>query len=151
VDIDAGKAVVQRRWSTVPCGNPVSMAIDVGNARLFSGCRSGVMAVSDLRAGRVVTTVPIGMGVDGTGYDPGSHDVFTSNADGTLTVIHQDSADRYRVLQTLMTPVGSRNLGVDPLRHRVYVASAMFGPAPAGGRGRGPVLPNSFALLEIGK
>ena len=151
VDIDAARAVVQRRWPTAPCGNPVSMAIDVANARLFSGCRSGVMAVSDLRTGKVITTVPIGMGVDGTGYDPGSHDVFTSNADGTLTVIHQDSPDKYHVLQTLMTPVGSRNLGVDPLRHRVYVASAMFGPAPAGGRGRGPVLPGSFALLEIGK
>ncbi len=69
------------------------MAIDTAHHRLFSGCRSGVMAISDYQSGKVVATVPIGAGVDGAGYDPASGDAFASNADGTFTVIHQDSPD----------------------------------------------------------
>jgi len=148
VQIDTKKATVDRRWSTAPCKNPVAMAIDTAHHRLFSGCRSGVMAISDYQAGKLVTTVPIGKGVDGAGYDPGSGDAFASNADGTLTVIHQDSPDAYHVAQTIETPQGSRNMGVDPTNHRVFVVSAKFGPTPPGGR-RGPVLPGSFALMVI--
>jgi DNA-binding beta-propeller fold protein YncE len=148
VEIDAKTATVARRWSTAPCKQPVAMAIDTAHHRLFSGCRSGVMAVSDYRDGKVVATVPIGTGVDGAGFDAASGDVFASNADGTLTVIHQDSADRYRVIETVQTPQGSRNMGLDPTNHRVYLVSAKFGPVPAGGR-RGPVLPGSFTLMVI--
>ncbi|HXS98182.1 MAG TPA: hypothetical protein VN736_26470 [Candidatus Limnocylindrales bacterium] len=149
VEIDAAKASVTRRWSTAPCKNPVSMAIDTVHHRLFSGCRSGVMAVSDYQAGKVVATIPIGQGVDGAGYDPGSDDAFASNADGTLTVIHQDSPDEYHVLQTLETPRFSRNMGLDPAKHRIFLAAAKFGEPPAGGHGRPPVLPNTFSLLVI--
>jgi outer membrane protein assembly factor BamB len=149
VEIDANSATVSRRWSTAPCKNPVSMAIDAAHHRLFSGCRSGVMAVSDYKAGKVVATVPIGQGVDGAGYDSASGDAFASNADGTLTVIHQDTPDRYHVAQTLETPQASRNMGLDPTNHRVYVVSAKFGELPAGGRGRRPVLPDTFSLMVI--
>jgi DNA-binding beta-propeller fold protein YncE len=148
VEIDSQAAKVTRRWSTAACKQPVSMAIDTEHHRLFSGCRSGVMAISDYQAGRVVTTLPIGKGVDGAGYDPASGNAFASNADGTLTVIHQDSADKYRVAQTVETPKGSRNMGLDPTNHRLYVASAKFGPVPAGGR-RGPVIAGSFGILVI--
>jgi DNA-binding beta-propeller fold protein YncE len=148
VEIDAKTATVARRWSTAPCKQPVAMAIDTAHHRLFSGCRSGLMAVSDYQAGKVVATVPIGAGVDGAGYDAASGNAFASNADGTFTVIHQDAPDQYRVVETIQTPVGSRNMGLDPTNHRVFLASAKFGPPPAG-RGRGPVLPDSFALLVI--
>ena len=149
VEIDANTAKVSRRWSTAPCKQPVSMAIDTAHHRLFSGCRSGVMAVSDYQAGKVVATVPIGTGVDGAGYDPGSGDAFASNANGTLTVIHQDSPDQYRVVQNLETPQGSRNMGLDPVNHRVYIVSAKFGDVPAGTKGRPPVVPGSFSLMVI--
>ena len=148
VEIDAKTATVARRWSTAPCKQPVAMAIDTTHHRLFSGCRSGMMAVSDYRAGKVVATVPIGTGVDGAGYDAASGDAFASNADGTLSVIHQDAPDRYHATQKLQTPQGSRNMGLDPTNHRVFVVSARFGPAPEGAR-RGPVLPESFKLLVI--
>jgi DNA-binding beta-propeller fold protein YncE len=148
VEIDARAAKVVRRWSTAPCKAPVSMAIDTAHHRLFSGCRSGVMAVSDYDAGKVVVTLPIGSGVDGAGYDPRSGDAFASAADGTLTVIHEDSPNSYRVVQTIKTPEGSRNMGLDPTTHRVFVVTAKFGPTPAG-RGRPPVLPNTFALMVI--
>ena len=149
VEIDAKAATVARRWSTAPCKQPVAMAIDTARHRLFSGCRSGVMAVSDYQAGKVVATLPIGAGVDGAGYDAASGNAFASNADGTLTVIHQDSPDQYHVVENVQTPQGSRNMGLDPTNHRLYVVSAKFGPVPAGGRGKGPVLPGSFTLLVI--
>jgi DNA-binding beta-propeller fold protein YncE len=148
VEIDAKTASVARRWSTAPCKQPVAMAIDTGHHRLFSGCRSGVMAVSDYQGGKVVAIVPIGSGVDGAGYDAASGDAFASNADGTFTVIHQESGDQYRVTQTLETPKGSRNMGLDPTNHRIFVVSAKFGPAQAGAR-RGPVLAGSFTLMVI--
>jgi DNA-binding beta-propeller fold protein YncE len=148
VEIDAKTATVARRWSTAPCKQPVAMALDTAHHRLFSGCRSGVMAVSDYQSGKVVATVPIGAGVDGAGFDAASGNAFATNADGTLTVIHQDTPDQYHVVENLQTPPGSRNMGLDPTNHRVFVVSAKFGPAP-GGRGRGPVLPGSFTLLVI--
>jgi outer membrane protein assembly factor BamB len=151
IEIDAKAAKVVRRWSTAPCKQPVPMAIDTAHRRLFSGCRSGVMAISDYQAGKVVATVPIGTGVDGAGYDAASGDAFASNADGTFTVVHQDGPDQYHVAQTLETPQGSRNMGLDATTHRIYLASAKFGTLPAGGRGRAPVLPGTFALLAIEK
>jgi outer membrane protein assembly factor BamB len=149
VEIDAKAATVLRRWSTAPCRQPVSMAVDTAHHRLFSGCRSGLMAVSDYQAGKIVATLPIGTGVDGAGYDVASGNAFASNANGMLTVIHQDTPDQYHVVENVPTPVGARNMGLDPTNHRVFIVFAKFGPVPAGGRGRGPVLPGSFTLMVI--
>ncbi len=151
VEIDAKAAKVVRRWPTAPCKQPVSMAIDTAHHRLFSGCRSGVMAISDYQAGKVVATVPIGSGVDGAGFDAATGDAFASNASGTLTVIHQDTPNQYRVVENVPTPQGARNMGLDPTNHRVYIVSAKFGPAPAGAgrRARPPVLPGTFTLMVI--
>jgi DNA-binding beta-propeller fold protein YncE len=149
VEIDARAATVLRRWPTAPCRQPVAMAIDTAHHRLFSGCRNGVMAISDFETAKVVATAPIGSGVDGAGFDPAAGDAFASNADGTLTVIHQDAPDRYHVSQTLPTAPAARNMGLDPANHKIFVVSARFGPPPATTRGRGPVLPGSFALMVI--
>jgi hypothetical protein len=146
VEIDTKSAIVTRRWPTAPCEHPVSLAIDKTRRRLFSGCRSGVMAVSDYQAGKVVASVPIGKGVDGGGYDPQTSSAFASNGDGTLTIIHQDGPDNYHVVQTIPTPVGSRSSAFDSVSHRLFVVSAKFGPVPPGGR-RGPVLPDTFTLM----
>src|SRR5947209_9373337 len=127
VEIDAKAATVARRWSTAPCKQPVAMAIDTTHHRLFSGCRSGVMAISDYQAGKLVATVPIGKGVDGAGFDAASGNAFASNADGTLTVIHQDTPDQYHVIESVETPESSRNMGLDPSNHRVFLVSAKFG------------------------
>ena len=148
VEIDARALKVSRRWSTAPCRNPVSMAIDTAHHRLFSGCRSGVMAVSNYQSGAVIATLPIGQGVDGAAYDPASGDAFASNADGTLTVIHQDAPDTYRVVETVQTQQGSRNMGLDPTTHRLFLAAAKFGQPP-GGRGRAPVIAETFSVLVI--
>jgi DNA-binding beta-propeller fold protein YncE len=154
VEIDVKTLTVTRRWSTAPCKQPVAMAIDVAHHRLFSGCRSGMMAVSDYVAGKVVSTSPIGAGVDGAAFDPATGDAFASNVDGTLTVIHQDDPDHYRVLENLATMPSGRNMGLDPTTHRVYVVAGKFGPAPteptaANPRRRPLVLPGSFTLLVV--
>ena len=152
VEIDAKAATVTRRWSTEPCKQPVSMAVDPAHHRLFSGCRSGVMAISDYQAGKMVTTVPIGTGVDGAGFDSSTGMAFASNADGTLTVIHQDTPDTYHVVETVQTAMFSRNMGLDPTNHRIFLAAAKFGPVPAGttgNRGRGPMVPGSFSLIVV--
>jgi YVTN family beta-propeller protein len=148
VEIDAGNAKVARRWSTEGCKQPVALAIDIAHHRLFSGCRSGVMAISDYQAGKVVATVPIGTGVDGAAYDVGTSDAFASASDGSLTVIHQDSADQYRVIQKMETATGSRNMGLDPVNHRIFIPAAKFGPIPAGGK-RAPVLAGTFEVMVI--
>ena len=95
------------------------------------------MAVSDYQAGKVVATLPIGTGVDGAGYDAASGDAFASNANGSLTIIHQDTPDQYRVIENLQTPEGSRNMGLDPTNHRVFLVSAKFGRSARGGQGQG--------------
>jgi DNA-binding beta-propeller fold protein YncE len=154
VEIDGKSLTVTRRWPTAPCGQPVAMAIDTSHDRLFSGCRSGVMAISDYKAGRVVATVPIGSGVDGAAFDPVAGDAFASNADGTLTVIHQDDADTYHVVENLETAQGSRNMGFDPTTRRLYVVAADFGPLPADSRStstrrRPPIVAGSFRVLVV--
>jgi len=95
--------------------------------------------------------IPIGTGVDGTAFDADSSNAFASNADGTLTVIHEDTPDQYHVIENLQTPQRERNMGLDPTNHRVFIVSAKFGPAPtdAPGRGGGPVLPGSFTMMVI--
>ena len=158
VEIDAKTATVSRRWPTAPCKQPVSMAIDTAHHRLFSGCRSGVLAVSDYQSGKTITTLPIGMGVDGAGYDPASGNVFATNADGTMAVIHQDSPDSYKVVENVTTPTGSRNMGLDPTTHKIYVPAASFAApaapadgAPRGRGGRPSVVPGTFKLLVIAR
>lgn len=156
VEIDAKKLTVARRWSTAPCKNPTSMAIDIKNHRLFSGCRSGVMAVSDYKAGKVIATVPIGVGVDGGEFDPVSGDIFESTPDGLLTVIHQDSPDRYHVAQRLHTAEGSRNMGLDRITHRIFVVGAKFGPRPAfatasNPRRWAPMIPGTVKIMVVEK
>ncbi|MGH7603287.1 MAG: YncE family protein [Gemmatimonadaceae bacterium] len=155
VEVDARNAkLTGKNWSTAPCKNPVAMAIDIRHQRLFSGCRSGVMAISDYKTGRVVTTVPIGRGVDGAGYDPITRDAYASNADGTLTVIHQDTPDTYHVAENVQTAQGARNMGIDAATHRIYVVSAKFGPVPAEStatnpRRRPPIVPGTFTVMVV--
>ncbi len=132
VEIDAKKLTVTKRWSTAPgCKQPVSMAIDTKAHRIFSGCRSGVMAISDYDNGKVVATVPIGTGVDGAAFDPAFGAAYASNADGTLTVIHQDSPGQVPCRRNcIKTAEAARNMGLDPTTHKLFVVASKFGSAP---------------------
>jgi YVTN family beta-propeller protein len=149
-EIDPVAMTVRRRWSIAPCENPTGLAIDVAHARLFSVCGNKTMAVSDAAAGKVVTTLPIGGGVDGAGFDAETGNAFASAGEGAITVVHEDAPDRYRVLANVPTMPGARTMTVDPKTHRVYTVSAKFGAMPAGApRRRPPVVPGSFTVLVL--
>jgi YVTN family beta-propeller protein len=155
VEIDSHALKVLRRWSIAPCESPTGLAMDRAHKRLFSGCRNKIMTISDAGAGKVITTVPIGAGVDANAFDPGTQLAFSSNGDGTLTVVHEDSPSAFTVVETVPTMQGARTMALDPATHRIYLVSAKFGPPPAEStaanpRRRPPVLPGTFALLVVG-
>jgi hypothetical protein len=152
VEISAAHLTVTRRWSIAPCQSPSGLAIDQAHHRLFSVCGNAVMAISNTVDGKLVTTVPIGAGVDATSFDSGTQLAFASNGrDGTLTVVHEDSPDKYSVAATIKTQAGSKTMTLDPRTHLVYLGAAEFGAVPAGGRGRAPVVPGSFSVLVFEK
>jgi DNA-binding beta-propeller fold protein YncE len=154
VAFDAKTLQVKKRWSIAPGEGPSGLAIDLKGKRLFSVCDK-VMVVSDFVNGKVVTTVPIGGGPDAVRFDPGTGLAFSSNGDGTMTVVKQESADKYSVLETVTTAPRARTMELDPKTHHVFVVTAEFGPAPAPTkeqpRPRPTVVPGTFQVLEFGK
>jgi DNA-binding beta-propeller fold protein YncE len=145
---------VKKRWSIAPGQGPSGLAIDLKNKRLFSVC-DNVMVVSDFENGKAVATVPIGGGPDAVRYDAETGLIFASNGEGTLTVVKQDSADKYTVLETVPTARGARTMELDPKTHHVFVVTAELGPAPAPTqehpRPRPSIVPGSFTVLEFGR
>ncbi len=151
---DAKTLQVVKRWKLEGCEEPSGLAIDQKNHRLFSGCRNKVVAVSDPDAGKVVTTVPIGAGVDANAFDPTEKLVFSSNGgDGNLTVIREVSPDKYEVVENATTERGARTMALDEKTHHVFVVTAKFGPPPAATaerpHPRPTILPGSFHILEL--
>ena len=118
---------VEQRWPTAPCSAPSSIAMDRANRRLFVGCRSKVMAVVDADYGKVITTVPIGDHVDATAFDTETKLVFNSNGEGTITVIHQDSPDKYSGVETVKTAPRAKTMALDPKTHRLFLSTAENG------------------------
>jgi len=125
--IDARKLKVDQRWPTAPCASPSSMAIDPANRRLFIGCRSKVMAVMNADTGQVITTVPIGDHVDATAFDAASKLIFNSNGEGTITVIREDSPDKYSVVETVKTLPRAKTMALDPKTHHLFLSTAESG------------------------
>jgi DNA-binding beta-propeller fold protein YncE len=151
VEFDSNNLKVLNTWSIAPCESPSGLAFDVAHKRLFAGCDNKIMAVVDATNGKVVATVPIGQGVDADGFDPQTGFAFASCGDGTLTVTHEDSPDKYTVADTIQTQRGARTMTVDTGSHNVYTVTAEYGPAPAptqdNPRPRPTMVPNSFTLL----
>jgi len=156
-DIDAAKASVVKTWSLKPaCDSPSAIAMDPAHRRVFSGCDGKVMVVSDADAGRVVTTAPIGDGVDAGDFDPGLGLVFMSCGEGVLSVLHEDSPDHYSKLEDAATKKYARTMALDPKSHDVYLVTAdlKIEPAPAAATGHAArpkrtILPNSFTVLVM--
>jgi DNA-binding beta-propeller fold protein YncE len=148
VEIDAAKAAVTKKYALTGCDGPSGLAIDAKNRRLFSVCSNRVMAVSDPDAGKVVATPAIGAGSDGAAFDPGTGYAFSSNGDGTLTIV-QKSGATYEVVENIATERGARTIAVDEKTHKVYSPTAKTAPAPGGGRAT--FIPDTFKVLVIGK
>jgi YVTN family beta-propeller protein len=120
--IDPAKQAVVKRYKLDPGEGPTGLALDAANHRLFSTCGNKKLIVLNADTGAVVTSLPIGAGVDGAGYDPALHRVYSANGVGTMTVIQQDSPNQYHVLENAPTHFGGHSLVIDPATHRVYVA-----------------------------
>ena len=130
VAFDSKTLKVLHTWPTAPCKDPAGMAIDVAHKRLFVGCRNQLMAMVDYINGKVVATVPIGKGVDANRFDPATGLAFASCGDGSITVAHEDSPDKYTVVQTISTQRGARTMALDTKNHNVYTVTAEFEPPP---------------------
>ncbi|MFZ0939861.1 MAG: YncE family protein [Candidatus Sulfotelmatobacter sp.] len=118
---------VEQRWPTAPCASPSSMAMDRQDRRLFLGCRNKVMAVMNADTGHVITTLPIGDHVDATAFDPVSGLIFNSNGEGTITVIHEDSPDKYSSVENVKTVPKAKTMALDPKSHQLFLSTAEAG------------------------
>ena len=155
VVIDTAKLAVKATWPLPGCNSPSGIALDGTHHRLFSVCDGKVMAVTDTVSGKQVALEPIGEHPDAAAYDEKRGIVYSSNGEGTLSVIHQDSADHYSVVDTLSTQRGARTMALDGKTGKIYLVTADFGPAPpataAQPRPRPTLVADSFVVLVVGK
>lgn len=155
VEIDSRKLSLTKRYSLKPCVEPTGMGLDAEHQRVYSGCHNRVMTVLDTKAGKVIATVPIGEGVDGNGFDPKTGLAFSSNGDGTLTVVRESSQGKFEVVQTVTTQRGARTMAIDPKTHKIYLPSAQFSQqsvsAAEGTRPRPAMIKGSFSVLVVGR
>jgi len=152
--LDTKGLVVTNKYSIKPGEEPSGIAVDAEQHRVFSGCHNKMMTVLDTDSGKVIATVPIGSGVDGAGFDPGTGLAFSSNGEGTLTVIQQSSGT-YTVAETVPTQKGARTMALDTVTHNIYLPTANFGLAPlptkSNPKPRPAPIKGTFVILEVGK
>ena len=152
IDPNAAKAIAT--WPLAGCEEPSGLALDIKHHRAFSVCQNGKMVVTDTESGKHITDVPIGAGPDGAAFDATRGLVFSPNGqDGTLTVVHEDDADHYRVVATVPTQKSARTIVLDEAAHRLYLPAAEFDPLPANAppHTRPPMKPDTFVVLEVGE
>jgi len=148
--VDAEKLTVLHRWPLAPCTEPSGLAMDTKSRRLFVGCDNKMMAVVNADTGKIVTTLPTGDGTDANAFDPGTGFSFSSNGEGTLTVVHEDSPDKFSVVENVATKKSARTMAVDLKTHSVFLPAADF-DEPAPGERRGKMKPDSFVLLMLSR
>ena len=155
VAFDPVSLTVKQHYPLAPCQEPSGIAADTAHGRVFSGCDNKMIAVTDMKSGKVVAQIAIGEGVDANRFDPATGLVFSSNGEsGTLTVAHEDSPDKFVVMQNLPTAEGARTMELDPKSHRVYVVTADRKPSlPTADRPnpRPVPVPGTFRLLVLSR
>jgi DNA-binding beta-propeller fold protein YncE len=145
--LDARTMTVLTSWPLDPCAGPTGIAYDRATNRIFSGC-SKTSAVVDPESGKIVATIPNGEGVDALGWDPFEKLIYIpAGRDSNVTIVHEDSPDRYSVVATVTTMTGAKTISVDTEKHVAYLFQPQYGPpspdAPLernGRRPRGPVI-----------
>jgi len=148
-EIDARKLTVLNTWPVGPCQEPSALAFDRAHHRLFAGCGNKVMVVVDSESGKVVTTVPIGEGVDAGRFNPNTQEVFMSCGEGVLTVIHEDSPDKYTVTQNVPTVKGARTMAMDYESNTAYLVTAQREATPPAPGQRPAMVPGTFELIVV--
>ncbi|MBF0500380.1 MAG: YncE family protein [Candidatus Riflebacteria bacterium] len=151
--INAKTMKVEQKWPIAPGEEPTGLAIDKENNRLFAGCNNKMMVVIDSKTGKVITTLPVGEHVDGVAFDPEKKRAYSSNGDGTLTVVQEEGKDKFSVLETVTTQKGARTLAVDTKTHHIFLPTAEFGPPPAPTtehpKPRPSIKPGTFVILDV--
>ena len=143
VVIDPESRKIIDHYSIAPCERPTGLAIDIAHQRLFTACRKDKgVTVLNAGTGKVIATLPIGAGVDAARYDPVTRLVFASTGDGTTTIIHEDTPDKYQVVQTLQTQEGARTMELDPDTHKIYLSVAQHKAGE-----RRSMVPGTFSVL----
>lgn len=150
IEINAQKLTETHRWPLAPCKSPSGLAMDAKNRRLYSVCDDKVSVVVNADTGRVVATPEIGNGPDAAAFDPESNEFFASCGEGLLTVVHQDSPDKYTVVENVPTKRSARTMGLDLKTHNIFMPAADFDP-PAPGERRGKMKPDSFVIVVVAK
>jgi DNA-binding beta-propeller fold protein YncE len=139
--IDTKTMTVKATYPLSPCGGPTGIAMDKEHQRLFTGCRTNKgLSVVDAVTGKVITTLPIGAGVDAVIYDPSTRLIFVSNGDATTTIIRQESPDKYSVIQTLATQYRAKTMALDKKTKKIYLSAPQFEP------GTRKIIPGTFAV-----
>lgn len=153
--IDPSKLEVKTKWPLTPCTEPSGLAIDRKNRRLFVGCDNKMMAVVDADSGKVLATPAIGEGVDATAYDDETGLAFASCGEGVLTVVKEDSPEKFSVVENVKTEPGARTMALDTKTHNVFTVTAKFGPPPAATADnphpRRTILPETFEVIVLSK
>lgn len=151
VAFDPKALAITAQWSIAPCEEPSGLAIDREHRRLFAVGGNKLMAVVDADSGKLITTVPIGSGPDGVAFDAGAGLAFSANGKGTLTVVHEDSPEKFTVAAIVPTKRGARTIALDEATRRLYLPTAEFGPAPSPTADRPhprpSIVPGSFVVV----
>ena len=141
-------------WALAPGEGPTGLAVDAAHHRIFSACANKMVVVLDSDSGKIITIVPSGEDCDGAAYDAKRGLIYVPHPDGTVTVIKQETADKYSVLTTIKTEPGVKTIGFDEKTGRVFTATGKFGPTPApvksGLQPKTPLIPGSFEIIVIG-
>jgi len=155
VKFDAKTLKIDNTWPLAPCESPSGLAIDAAREILVVGCHNKLMTFVDGNTGKVIGTVPIGQGVDANRFDPVTGYAFASCGDGTITIAHEDSPDKFSLVEMIQTQRGARTMALDYANHNVYTVTADFGqpPAPTADRPhpRPAIIPDTFVLLVYAK
>ena len=147
--VDAGTMKVINHWPINPGEEPSGLALDNQTHLLFSVCSNKLMVVVDAITGKVITTLPIGAGCDGAAFDPMYKRAYSSNGDGTMTVVQEGSGNSFNVLENVTTQPGARTITLDKTSHHIYMTTAEYESAPSEGNRRPPIKPGSFVILDI--
>lgn len=155
VALDTKSHAIVNHWPIAPGEEATGMAIDPAHHRLILGCSNARMIILDSTSGKVIASIDAGEGIDATAFDPGTQLAFASAGAGTVTIVHEDSPDRFTVVQTLKTERGARTMTLDTATHKIYLGAAQYEAPPAtppagGGRQRPKMIPGSFKILVYG-
>jgi len=148
--LDAQGLKELHKWPLAPCKSPSGLSMDTKNRRLYAVCDDKVSVVVNADTGKVVATPEIGNGPDASAFDPEAGNFFASCGEGILTVVHEDSPDKFTVVENVPTKRSARTMGLDTKTHNIFMPAADFDP-PAPGERRGKMKPDSFVIVVVGK